>query len=204
MKRASVLMAAWILFGGCGLGEPAATEISVSPVTKTVRVRSTKDETVTLNNMKASGSSTTQPWTLEVDGLALNSNASAVNPTIVPIIDANARSAIGQIEAHGANIIGGIDAVGRIVTTLAPVASAYVEGNTSVGLAKQQTKQMQAEMIGLVAGGFLNPSQTQSMLARLPSEVRTGVLDDPVVKAKLAQMQAEIDALKEPATQPTE
>lgn len=129
----------------------------------------------------------------------------------VPAMDAYGRQQVNFVpilKQYGDNAIGITDAVfnglNQLAQTAMPAVSSYITGRTSVALAKQQTKQMQTEVIGGIAGGLLNPGEALAVLAATPPDVAAAVLSDPVVIAKLEQMQAQLDAmlLRIPASQP--
>lgn len=107
------------------------------------------------------------------------------------------------LRQYGDNAIGILGQINEIAKTIMPTVSSYLSGRTSVSLAKQQTKQLQSEMIAGIASGVLNPNEMVTTMTALPDDVQRAVLSDPVVLAKLEQLAAQITALAA-TTQPTE
>lgn len=117
---------------------------------------------------------------------------------IVPNIELN------RVYGQNAGIV--LSGINDIAKTVMPTVDNYLAGRTSVALAKQQTKQMQSEMITGIAGGLLKPDEIANTVQTLPADVTKEVLSDPVVIAKLAQLQAQMDELLNPppASQPAD
>lgn len=105
---------------------------------------------------------------------------------------------LNRVYGQNAEIV--LNGINQIAQTVMPAVNNYLAGRTSVALAKQQTKQMQSEMIAGIAGGHLKPDEIANAVYSLPPEVTKEVLSDPVVIAKLAQLQAQMDELLNPPT----
>lgn len=101
-----------------------------------------------------------------------------------------------QMRIHGQNVIGGINAIGQIVT---PLGQSYLQNRaqfnqnaTQIALGKQQ-------MIDGLAAGIIGGNWTRNEVA---STYSTEVLE--AVNARLAAIEAEVHRMRTPASQPSE
>ncbi len=106
-----------VLFSGCAFIEPA-TEISVNPFTKTVTVRSSKDDKLEVRDLVVT-------WGPEGGSLKLGSLVAAGQSS--PVIEANVEQMLAfteQQRAANEGIVGALESVSGMVNTMAGVVQA--------------------------------------------------------------------------------
>lgn len=130
------------------------------------------------------GSTMAQGWVAAQDSFGRS--------IIMPNVELN------RVYGQNAGIV--LSGINEIAKTVMPTVDNLIAGRTSVALAKQQTKQLQSEMIAGIGGGLLRPDEIAAAVDVLPPEVTRQVMSDPVVVARLNQLQAQVDALLNPST----
>lgn len=147
MTRTCIILGA-LAIGGCGLEGKAKTRFGVDSFGR-FSAESSKDESIAIGRVKVWKSTTTQPAGFEAENVNITSNASAVNPTIATIVDANAR----LMAVHGANINEGVRTVAGL---LGPIAQAYLGGQHELAMAKLQRPGLLRELSEGVLSGDLD------------------------------------------------
>lgn len=192
------------LFGCQGFEGKARTRIGFSKLTGSGYVDSSRDDDVSIGLLKGNGATSTQPGGFEARDVKIISNASNVNPTIANLVDANTR----LVKQYGDNFVAGTDAVfnglSKIAQIAMPVIGQAVTGHYNVAAMKAQKPTMASELINAIGGGMVGPLEAKRVMESLPIDIESDVLNNPIVKARFAEMEAELKRLREAAPAPTE
>ena len=196
-KNVAMLVVAIVLIGGCqgapllgGVQSKANNELNLGFGRKLTLGAETD---VTMEGFKTRGGSEIKKITLK------QSPGQTMREGWVPVQDSYGglmERFPGVLDAYGRNTVNIMDAGNRLLQTAMPAVMSHVEGRTTVALAKQQTAQMKNEILGAFAGGLLNPSGVMDLLTKVPGDVTSELITDPVFQAALAKERTYIEAFK--------
>ena len=208
---AALILGALAILGGCGLEGKAKTRFGVDSFGR-FSAESSKDESIAIGRVKVWKSTTTQPAGFEAENVNITSNASAVNPTIATIVDANAR----LMAVHGANINEGVR---TIAGAIGPIAQAYIGGRHELAMAKLQRPGLLRELSEGVLDGSLDVRGLSDAFPQdIVAEVRRIIEErlerlkkesaeaptQPTMAEMLEVVRKEIEKLRPPTSQPSD
>ena len=140
----------------------------------------------------------------KIDKLVLKqSPGSTMSSGWVPAMDAYGRQQVNFVpilKQYGDNAIGITNAVFNGISQVAqiamPVVGQAVAGHYSVAEAKVKAGDMRSELINAIGGGLIGPVDAKKLADSLPVDV-SDVFNNPIVKARMDELEAELKRLRE-------